>query len=239
MKSVCVCLAGLFIGLWTAKPAAGAKPLPPLEHWYQLETILDRVMELKKEVVIDAGTAAKILGPDRALLDDWQAHLPAKMANAPDAETVPEAVKRDWRPARGDEKPFFRVLKFSAKDVVVMVLQDQGSYRGRPFEKCLACVRVARSKDVNDLVGLASLAALYERTYKGLKHGDLEGDVQKLLGKSDGTLIYMYFGFYQAFYFKDDIVVTFDCGRILHIETPVPQGIKDEIKAKGPGLVRG
>jgi hypothetical protein len=211
----------------------------PQTRWVKTSTIDLELVGMKKETALDADTAAKLFTKGFPhLREGWQKHLPGKPENAPGARDIPDDVKKIWIKAKDEEKPYATVWQFSDKELIVLVVEYKGSYLWHSYHECLARVRLPRTKEIDALFEMASLEKTFGAEYKGLRQGSSLAEVKKKLGEPDGRIGYQAAGLETLIYFKDDVVITMTYGQIERFSFGVPDSLKEEIKKKGPGLLR-
>jgi hypothetical protein len=211
----------------------------PEVRWVTTESIDVELVGMKKEMALDADAAAKLFTKDFPhLRDGWEKLLPGKPENAPGARDVPDSVKKAWIEAKEGEKPYASVLQFSDKELIVVVRRPRGRYLWHIYYECLARLRLPRGKDVDDIFEVARLEKTYGAQLKGLRQGSSLAEVKKALGEPDGRIGYQAAGLEKLVYFKDDVVITMTIGRVERFDFGVPDSLKDEIKRKGPNLLR-
>lgn len=228
----------LFALLAATSVGAADKPAAPEPvRWYEASSVGVRVVGMKKEIALDAEGAAKIFAGNFLLRDGWEKHIPAKVETAADAATIPDGVKTHWQPAR-EAKPHAHVLRFTAKEVVVLIVRHEGTYLTHQFHECLARFRLPRGKAVDKLLDMATSDGLYASTHKGLEQGSTADAVEKALGKPDATESYQVVGYYRQYYFADDVCVTIRDGRVESMSKKLSKELVAELKKKGPHIVR-
>jgi hypothetical protein len=211
----------------------------PEARWVTTSSIDFELVWMKKEVALDADTAAKLFTKDFPhLREGWEKQLPGKPENAPGARDVPDGVKKTWIEAKKEEKPYATVFQFSDKELIVLVVIYRGTYLWHSYHECLARLRLARGKEIDALFGVASLEKTYGAQLKGLRQGSSLAEVKKKLGEPDGRIGYQAAGLEKLIYFKDDVIITVTYGQIERFDFGVPESLKDEIKRKGPNLLR-
>jgi hypothetical protein len=214
-------------------------PAPPPVRWVKTSSIDVEIVAMKTELALDAEAAAKLFVKDFPhVREGWEKSVPGKIEEEKNAQAVPESVQKVWIPAKKDEKPYAAILQFSDKELIVVVLEFKGTYLWHQYLECKARLRVARSKEVDALFDVASLEKTYGAEYKGLKQGDSAKDVIKTLGQPDATIGYQAMGLENLCYFKDDVIITINTGRIERFDFGVPDSLKKEVKKNGPRLLR-
>lgn len=235
--AISLCVLMLDLLYWTYPVQAGEKPAPMPIHWINVSPVGFQVVGMKKEIALDAATTVKLFVKDFPhLREGWQKNIPAKVEPAANAATIPEVPQGLWTPAT-DMTPFATVVKFSEKELIVLVLAHKGNYLYYQVSDCLAQFRLPRDKAIDALFNVAALEKTYGAKHKGLKHGDPAAEVTKKLGAPDARISYAPKHFYKLCYFKDNVIITINQNRIESIEFNVPQSLKDEVKEKGPNLV--
>jgi hypothetical protein len=221
-------------GVLTGEPPTD----PQRVHWIQVTYFGNEIVDMKKEIAIDAATAAKLFrGEFPYLRDDWEKNIPGTLENAADARSIPDDVKKNWITAR-DNMTRAKVSSFSEKELIVLVIEHKGTYLWQQFYECKALFRIPRGKEVDALFQVPALEKYYGAKYKGLKHGDPESEVTRKLGKPDATIRYQPGAYYRLCFFKDNVIITIIEGCLESIEFGVPQSLKDEVKKSGRELVR-
>jgi hypothetical protein len=228
---------GLF--LWNGPVLAGAKPaVTQPARWVHVSSVGEQIVGMKKEITIDAATAANLfIGEFLRVREGWEKKIARKVESAADARSVPEDVKKIWIEAR-DKTAFAKVVKFSEKELILVVVEHKGTYLYHQYYECKARFRLPRGKKVDALFNVRSLEKTYGTRHKGLQQGDSVAKVTKKLGKPDATISYQPVGFYKLCYFKENVIITVDANLIESIELKVPQSVKDEVKKKGRKLIR-
>jgi hypothetical protein len=213
-------------------------PAPPLVRWVKISSIDVEIVGMKKEIALDAEAAAKLFVKDFPHIGEgWEKKVPGKIEDDKGAQTIPDDIKKVWIPAK-DDKPYATVLEFSDKELIVVVMEHKGRYLWHLYYECKARLRVTRSKEVDALFDVASLEKTYGAEHKGLKQGDSAKDVIKTLGEPDARIGYQAAGLENLCYFKDDVIITINTGRIERFDFGVPDSLKEEVKKNGPRITR-
>jgi hypothetical protein len=221
-KSVFIVLCA---GLLVLPPAAHAEEEKKPERWVEVVEIGEDICNLKKEIDLTPDQAGKVFQKAFPWLQaEWRDQLPSKFEPAPGAHGLPLPKDRLLKPH--DPTPYATVLRFSATQVVVVVLKPEGGELWHGSYDCLACVKVARSAEIDALFGIDGMEKTYGGVHKGLKQGDTEESVVKTLGKPDAVITTQAVGYFDYFYFKDDIVITFLYNRIQKFKSGVPESVK-------------
>ena len=214
---------------WVGSGILGAEKKPAADssvRWVKVYSIGDEFIGMKKEIRVDDNSVKKLFAKDRPYLrENWRAAVSEKIETAPGAKRIPEGVEKGWIEAK-DKNPYARVLQFSEKELIVLIVAPKGIYLWHHFHECLARLRISRNKEIDAIFKVPSLEKTYGAIYKGLKQGDSVEKVKKRLGEPDVTNTFQAVGFETLCYIKEDIIITINAGEIERIDRGVPESIK-------------
>ena len=191
-----------------ARINADSGPQEP-EKWYNVCGIGDSICNEMKEILLSPDRAHKIFTKDAPhIKDGWKNELKEQVEPASKTIHFPEKGTFIELPKEA-RRPYAQVVRFSQRQVVVMILVREGNYLWHQYLECLAAFRILRDPQVDELFGVADLERLYAGRYKGIGSGDSEKAVLKSLGKPDLIEDWQPWGYFRYSYFTDDVMIKF------------------------------
>lgn len=216
---------------------ADAGPREP-EKWHDVRRIGDSICDEKKEILLSPDKARQMFTKDPPHIKDaWQNELEERVEPAPKTVHLPERSTFLELPEKM-RRPYAEVVRFSQRQVVVMVLERRGNYLWHQYLECLAAFRMPRDPQVDELFGVDNLDRLYASRCKGIASGDSEKTVLKTLGEPDLVESWQPIGYFRYSYFADDVAIQFQDFRVKTIQHGIPPSLKKEAKQKGKRITR-
>ncbi|MCE9533632.1 MAG: hypothetical protein K8T89_21275, partial [Planctomycetes bacterium] len=205
-----LCLSG--VTLFFLVTSCHAVPKPS-ERWIDAgDMTYDEICNMKKEMTIDAKMAQKLFKSDYPYLrETWEKEIAEKFEDSDDAKSF-NAIRATYGERwaeRENEKQVARLIRFSDKEIIVLVLRERGGWISRKIYECSAHFRIPRTGKVDELFCLDQLEKSYGAEFKGLKQGSCVEDVTKALGEHDAEISFQACYYFRYCYFKHDVTITF------------------------------